>query len=43
MYFLCDRKYQRAGQSCTAFGAKKLTIPPFRIPCGANYVCTTHD
>ena len=21
MYFLCDRKYQRAGQSCTAFGA----------------------
>ena len=21
MYFLCDRKYQRTGQSCTAFGA----------------------
>ena len=21
----------------------KLTIPPFRIPCGANIVCTTHD
>ena len=21
MYFLCDRKYQRTGQSCTSFGA----------------------
>ncbi len=20
-----------------------LTTPPYRIPCGANYVCTTHD
>ena len=26
MYFLCDRKYQRAGQSCTAFGASFVHI-----------------
>ena len=23
--------------------ATLLTTPPYRIPCGANYVCTTHD
>ena len=41
-YFL-EKSTQKHGQSCTAFGAKKLTTSPFRTPCGANCVCTTHD
>ena len=31
MYFLCDRKYQRAGQSCTAFGASFVQESPCDI------------
>ena len=31
MYFLCDRKYQRAGQSCTAFGASFVQELPCNI------------
>ena len=31
MYFLCDRKYQRTGQSCTAFGASFVQESPCDI------------
>jgi hypothetical protein len=50
LYVLFSRK---KNQKLPAHGFRKslkalaratlLTTPPFRIPCGANCVCTTHD